>query len=515
MRQHIRIRLCRKTRSSSSGPFSAWLHPAVSTIKPTSPASPSLPGEKTARSRADDGVFRKSLVIALFAISAFAAVMQAEQRPPVGELRGTFVRLTEKRVGERTYLGLVIKPREGRENMTVLLSQRQEELVARSRRLREGQTVAVAYVTEAEQKWVRKLEAQSQRGSRGRTEEGQARRETDSLSARMERMQGQVAELRREVSRLREQMQENRGPTREVKRVVRREGEGEERQARRERLKTEREVALHQLEVMRMAKSALKEAKRPDAAELLTRAIRSREVMLEGRRDEEAQHIRERAPSRGNLAEVLMLASRLWREFGHAEKGAAVGNLAEQMAGGKRRQAKQRSERPDQEVNAAHITVRAAETGDPQIFFKEKRVSKEQLHEILHDLRDDRLLHVHVRGAISEELIHHITETARDAGIKRIKVEHIRREKRAERDRGPVMHLFIEAVEGGATIYYKERSTSLEQIQDRFQAIDQPSEFVLELHVVKDVPERTIGRLIGMARGKGIESIRVTAWKRR
>ena len=39
---------------ASSGPFSTWLHPAVSTIEPTSPASPSLPGGKIARSRADD-----------------------------------------------------------------------------------------------------------------------------------------------------------------------------------------------------------------------------------------------------------------------------------------------------------------------------------------------------------------------------------------------------------------------------------------------------------------------------
>ncbi len=45
---------------ASSGPFSAWLHPAASTIEPTSPASPSLPGEKIARSRADDGILRQS-----------------------------------------------------------------------------------------------------------------------------------------------------------------------------------------------------------------------------------------------------------------------------------------------------------------------------------------------------------------------------------------------------------------------------------------------------------------------
>jgi len=41
----------------------AWLHPAPSTIRPISPASPSLPGEKIARSRAGGGLFRQSLVI--------------------------------------------------------------------------------------------------------------------------------------------------------------------------------------------------------------------------------------------------------------------------------------------------------------------------------------------------------------------------------------------------------------------------------------------------------------------
>jgi len=37
----------RKLDLASSGLFSAWLHPAASTIKPTLPASPSLPDEKT------------------------------------------------------------------------------------------------------------------------------------------------------------------------------------------------------------------------------------------------------------------------------------------------------------------------------------------------------------------------------------------------------------------------------------------------------------------------------------
>ena len=45
---------------ASTCPSSAWLHPAASTIEKTSPASPSLPGEKMARSRADDGILRQA-----------------------------------------------------------------------------------------------------------------------------------------------------------------------------------------------------------------------------------------------------------------------------------------------------------------------------------------------------------------------------------------------------------------------------------------------------------------------
>lgn len=56
--------------------------------------------------------------------------------------------------------------------------------------------------------------------------------------------------------------------------------------ARGERAKSKHEVALHQFEAIRMTLPALKEANRADAAELLMRAIRSREVILEGRGDD-------------------------------------------------------------------------------------------------------------------------------------------------------------------------------------------------------------------------------------
>jgi hypothetical protein len=143
--------------------------------------------------------------------------------------------------------------------------------------------------------------------------------------------------------------------------------ERDEGRAKGERPMSEREVALHQLEVMRMALHALKEANRSDAAELLTLAIRSREMMLEGRRDEEAQRVRERAPNRGQLVEVLSMASKLWREFDNADKSVAVGQLAEQLSGARERQVQERGER---EVGRRSKERREADLPEGMIGFR-------------------------------------------------------------------------------------------------------------------------------------------------
>jgi hypothetical protein len=291
----------------------------------------------------------KILIVGLLAISVCAGVLQAEEGLRVGELRGTFVRLTEQRVGERGYLGVVIKPLEGRELVTVLLSQRQEELVAMARGLREGERLGVAYVTEAGHKWAQELGAERAREVRERPEESRARRGTEALLARLERLERQVEELREEISRLRAELRASRRRREEAGRVVRREGEGERGRAREERPRTEREVAIHQLEVMNMALTALREANRGDAVELLTLAIRSREMTLEGRRDEEAQRLRERAPKREQLAEILGTAAKLWREFDKPDKAALVGQLTEQLSGRGRRRDGERQERPRSE----------------------------------------------------------------------------------------------------------------------------------------------------------------------
>ena len=118
---------------------------------------------------------------------------------------------------------------------------------------------------------------------------------------------------------------------------------------------TERDVLEQQVEVYEIALHALLEAEKKDAAEVLRRAIRVAEVTLEGRRDEEARLIRERGPSRDQLAEILAVAAGIWREFDNPDKAAAVGRVAEQLASrerGDRERPRERAEENPRERDA-------------------------------------------------------------------------------------------------------------------------------------------------------------------
>jgi hypothetical protein len=110
------------------------------------------------------------------------------------------------------------------------------------------------------------------------------------------------------------------------------------------------EEAIHVVEVMRTALKALKEAERHDSAELLHRAIRAREVQLEGRRDQEAARIREQAPTLGQQIELLAYAAKLWEEFGHEEKAKVVGELARQLRSSWQRGNDRRRDEPRREM---------------------------------------------------------------------------------------------------------------------------------------------------------------------
>ena len=51
-----------------------------------------------------------TLMIAVLVVFVFGGVVGAQEGDRRGELRGVFVRLAERRVGERGYMGIVVKP---------------------------------------------------------------------------------------------------------------------------------------------------------------------------------------------------------------------------------------------------------------------------------------------------------------------------------------------------------------------------------------------------------------------
>lgn len=208
-----------------------------------------------------------------------------------------------------------------------------------------------------------RIEQQLDRRQRGRGEEAQ------HLHNVLEGLEHGMAALR-ELDRHEELQALER-----IAHGVRRELEGRQDRPQRERERAhrgenEREMAMHQLEILRMAMPALREGERRDAADLLERAIHVRELALEGVRNEKAQEVRKSAPNRAQLAEILGLSSRLWREFGHKERAQAVGKLAEQMQA---RIHRERDERAQREQDPPRREARERREGRDRPAVRERR----------------------------------------------------------------------------------------------------------------------------------------------
>ena len=129
--------------------------------------------------------------------------------------------------------------------------------------------------------------------------------------------------LRRIADEVRDEMRQDRDQDRDQERH-RREGD-------RDRGSDDHRGQREALATMSTAIPALREADRADLARMIEHAIRARELELEGRDDPESMEIRRSAPSLGNQAEILGLASRLWMDFGHESKAAALAQLARRM----------------------------------------------------------------------------------------------------------------------------------------------------------------------------------------
>ncbi len=224
----------------------------------------------------------RMLLLGMLAGLVFGGMLRAEDGDRSGAVRGIFVRLVEREVGERGYMGIVIKPFERDDHVTVLVPRQREELWQAARRLHEGQRVGVSFVTEAGHKWIKGMEAERreviEEGPEGRRrvsvrrevlryEGDQERRgpkrpayleqiqelkriltahldrmarEFRELRAHVQELERELRELRAQNERLKRQLRERSGPGREREMEVRRRRVVEERREGRER--EEREV---------------------------------------------------------------------------------------------------------------------------------------------------------------------------------------------------------------------------------------------------------------------------------
>ena len=187
---------------------------------------------------------RLALVLTVWAVVGGACIStaQADEEGRKGKvIEGKFVRLVEKQIGEREYLGVVVSPGEGKEAVTLLVPLRKaedgrwvrlEELAGRAKRLRPGQHVEVLYTVEEGQKWIRKIGGAPPREGTEASEGERPRGELAELARIVRRLQERLAKLERQVAELREV---NAAPRRKLGEAARPDRERGEAQERRER----------------------------------------------------------------------------------------------------------------------------------------------------------------------------------------------------------------------------------------------------------------------------------------
>jgi hypothetical protein len=116
------------------------------------------------------GKVRGTLVLVVLAGLVFGGTLFAQDSDREGAVRGTFICLVEQQVGEQGYLGIVVKPLESDDQVTVLVPREPEEFARVARGLREGQRVAIAFVMDGGRRWVRRMEAERREGAQERPE---------------------------------------------------------------------------------------------------------------------------------------------------------------------------------------------------------------------------------------------------------------------------------------------------------------------------------------------------------
>lgn len=113
------------------------------------------------------------LMLIGLAVLMFSSVLQAENRDRNETVRGSFICLTEAKVGDQVYMGIVVKPFDRDNHVLVLIPDNRKELIQTAQRLKEGTRLEISFVTENGLNFIRAIEAELQRKIREGGPEGE------------------------------------------------------------------------------------------------------------------------------------------------------------------------------------------------------------------------------------------------------------------------------------------------------------------------------------------------------
>jgi len=162
---------------------------------------------------------KRILAVVILVMVVVGAVGAAREGAPRGQLRGVFLRLVEREVGEREHLGIVMRPEGSDDEVIIVVPREPENLRGIARKLRAGQSVQIGFVRNGRERWLRSLDAEWRREGEGERAEQrvavriarsgdrpspEARREGDRAAVRereSDRAAGRDGEVRRPVAR--------------------------------------------------------------------------------------------------------------------------------------------------------------------------------------------------------------------------------------------------------------------------------------------------------------------------
>lgn len=137
---------------------------------------------------------------------------------------------------------------------------------------------------------------------------------------------------------------------------------------------------------MRQARTAFREAERQELVQQIDKAIRTGELLLEGRDDDEAQAVYEQTPDLGQLAELLGHAAHLWKKFGDAKRATECEEVSQHYAQRWRAERKEREAAERARAQEREAKEREREADERERVMKRLQKQLRQMYEHLEDI---------------------------------------------------------------------------------------------------------------------------------